>query len=71
MQVRLQALPQRIGFHPSRVGAESQAERHEQKTDHAAGVGAMETARADVQQRSSTQATTSVISAAVVPWPTR
>jgi hypothetical protein len=34
----------RIGFHPSRVGAESQAERHEQKTDHVVGVDAMETA---------------------------
>jgi hypothetical protein len=34
----------RIGFHPSRVGAESRAERHEQKTDHAVGFDAMERA---------------------------
>ena len=29
---------------PSRVGVESRAERHEQKTDHAVGIDAMEAA---------------------------
>ena len=34
----------RIGFHPSRVGAESQAERHARKTDHGIGIDVMESA---------------------------
>ncbi len=32
----------RIGFHPSRVGAESQAERHQDETDHGVAVHAMD-----------------------------
>jgi len=31
----------RIGFHPSRVGAESQAERHVDETGHACEVSPM------------------------------
>ncbi|WP_256558650.1 hypothetical protein [Natronomonas marina] len=32
----------RIGFHPSRVAAQSRAERHEADTDHGVSVGVMD-----------------------------
>lgn len=32
----------RLGFHPSRVGAESQAERHQAATEHGVSVDVME-----------------------------
>jgi hypothetical protein len=33
-----------IGFHASRIGAESRAERHSDETDHETTVGPMESA---------------------------
>lgn len=34
---------ERIGFHPSRIGAESKAERHQQETGHQVSVVSMQT----------------------------
>lgn len=31
-----------IGFHPSRIGAESRADRHAEEEDHETSVGVME-----------------------------